>query len=177
VAYLNLEETYNFCPRCGSRRITLSEDKRIDCRDCALSLYFNPTCSAAALIFDKADRLLVVERSREPSKGCFGVPGGFSDHGERLEEVLARETKEETNLDIESARFLASFPNRYAYRGIAYSVVDVYFLARVCSFEEMKAEESEVQSIQFVDPRRIPPEKWAFDSLRHATSLWLQTQT
>lgn len=102
------------------------------------------------------------------------MPGGFTDKGERLEEVVARETKEEVNLDITSAKFFASFPNVYEFRGVAYNVTDTYFLASVDSFEGFSAEESEVAGTEFVNPAEVPDEKWAFKSLRLAIGKYLE---
>lgn len=172
----SVPEHFNFCPSCGSSSVILKQGKCIVCPDCDFTLYLNPTCSAAALIFDPAGKLLVIERAREPSKGTFGLPGGFTDLGERFEEVVVRETKEETNLDIHSARFFASFPNTYTYRGVAYAVTDTFFIAKVESFEGIVAQQGEVAGVHLVDPKTVPPEKWAFVSLRNAIAKYLAEQ-
>jgi 8-oxo-dGTP diphosphatase len=53
----------------------------------------------AILVEDNA--LLMVQRGREPGKGLWSIPGGRVEKGEYLAAALAREVKEETNLDIE----------------------------------------------------------------------------
>ncbi|EDY83296.1 hydrolase, NUDIX family, putative [Verrucomicrobiia bacterium DG1235] len=169
-------EHFNFCPSCGSNLISLDSEIRVHCDDCSFTLYSNPTCSAGALIFDDAGRLLVVERANDPSKGKYGIPGGFTDLGERLEEVVIREAKEEVNLALDSVTFFASFPNTYRHRNVAYAVTDTYFLAKVASFDAISPQESEVAGIQFVDPKTVPQEQWAFDSLRQAIALLLSEQ-
>lgn len=166
-------EHFQFCPRCGSEKLLLREGKCVECPDCDFTLYFNPTCSAGALIFDRTGKLLVVERAKDPSKGKYGIPGGFTDFGERLEEVVVRETKEETNLDIHSVRFFASFPNTYTYRDVAYAVTDSYFLAQVDSFDGIEAEAGEVAGLHLVIPQEVPAEQWAFDSLREVIAKYL----
>jgi 8-oxo-dGTP diphosphatase len=42
-----------------------------------------------------------VERGREPLKGWWSLPGGVLETGERLEEALRREVREETGLEVE----------------------------------------------------------------------------
>ncbi len=169
-------EHFNFCPSCGSSNISLREGKCIICPDCDFTLYFNPTSSAGALVFDKTGKLLVVERAKNPSKGKYGIPGGFTDFGERLEEVVVREAKEETNLDLHSVRFFASFSNTYVFRDVRYDVTDSYFLAKVDSFEDLVPEAEEVLGIHLVDPKKVPAEQWAFDSLRAAIAKYLNEQ-
>ena len=55
--------------------------------------------AVGAVIFD-GDRVLLVERSHEPLKGDWSLPGGAVEIGETLEAALTREVREETSLDI-----------------------------------------------------------------------------
>ena len=63
---------------------------------------FNPNFSGIVLI-----------KRKNPPLG-FALPGGFVDYGERVEEALKREMKEETNLNvkIEKLQGIYSDPNR-----------------------------------------------------------------
>lgn len=53
-----------------------------------------------ALIIDR-DRILMVQRGKQPLKGWWSVPGGAVETGEHLTEALRREVLEETGLAAE----------------------------------------------------------------------------
>jgi len=62
--------------------------------------YSAPRVGVGAFITDGAGRLLLVKRLRAPEAGCWGLPGGKVDFGERLVETVAREILEEVGLVI-----------------------------------------------------------------------------
>jgi len=77
----------------------------------------------------KDDRILVIKRSER--EDCFAnlwdIPGGKIEFGERLDDALKREIKEETSLDVDVLIPVAAwsfFRNRETY------VVGITFLCR-----------------------------------------------
>lgn len=46
-------------------------------------------------------RILLAQRDHEPLKGWWSLPGGALETGERLEDGLRREIREETGLEVE----------------------------------------------------------------------------
>ena len=67
-----------------------------------------PILGVGALIF-RRDRILLVQRGREPLKGYWSLPGGVLEVGEQLKEAVASEVKEETGLDVEPAAVVEIF--------------------------------------------------------------------
>lgn len=67
-----------------------------------------PYLGVGALIFDN-HRVLLVERAKEPLKGWWSLPGGILETGERLEEGIRREVREETGLEIDRLTFFEIF--------------------------------------------------------------------
>src|SRR5512142_2673335 len=63
-----------------------------------------PEPTVGALIFNAEDKLFLM--SSHKWKGKWVVPGGHIELGERMEDALRREVKEETNLDIRDIEFI-----------------------------------------------------------------------
>jgi ADP-ribose pyrophosphatase YjhB (NUDIX family) len=72
-----------------------------------------PLVGVAAVVFDGAGRVLLVQRGREPRKGSWGLPGGLIDVGEALLDAVRREVREETGLEIAVRELLTAFEPIY----------------------------------------------------------------
>ncbi len=55
------------------------------------------------------DRVLLVERAREPLKDYWSLPGGVLEVGELAEDAVRREVREETGLDIRVEKLVDVF--------------------------------------------------------------------
>lgn len=119
-----------------------------------------------------ADEILLIRRSKDPGKGKYGVPGGFVDMGETVEDALVREIREEVNLEVAEIKFLASFPNEYHFHGVAYAVIDMYFTCLVESTEFLSIDPAEVESVHLCRPEEVDEDQMAFASARKAVRLF-----
>ncbi len=54
-------------------------------------------------------KVVLIRRKNPPFQGCFALPGGFVEVGERVEEAAVREAKEETGLDVELLKLLGVY--------------------------------------------------------------------
>ena len=59
----------------------------------------HPVLGVGALIFED-NKVLLIERGKEPLKGYWSLPGGAVETGERLEDAVRRELLEETGLHV-----------------------------------------------------------------------------
>jgi len=67
-----------------------------------------PSVTADGIVV-KGDKLLLIRRGREPFKGGYALPGGFLEYGERAEDCVVREVKEETGLKTEVVRLVGVY--------------------------------------------------------------------
>jgi 8-oxo-dGTP diphosphatase len=67
-----------------------------------------PVLGVGALIFNR-NRILLVERGKEPLKGYWSLPGGVLETGETLEQGVIREVREETGLEVKPLWVLEIF--------------------------------------------------------------------
>jgi ADP-ribose pyrophosphatase YjhB (NUDIX family) len=91
---------WNFCPICG-KALVIADDGQSDrphCADCRRFYYSNPVPAACCIVRGEGSELLFVQRSVEPAKGLWTLPGGFVELGETTSEAALRELKEETDL-------------------------------------------------------------------------------
>jgi len=61
-----------------------------------------------AIIKDEAGRLLLIQRGHEPETGRWSLPGGRVEPGETDEQAVARETREETGLQVTCGALVGS---------------------------------------------------------------------
>jgi 8-oxo-dGTP pyrophosphatase MutT (NUDIX family) len=181
---------FRFCPSCRSEKITFEKNK-FRCPDCGFVYYHNTAAAVACFIHipdfpsesgAREERILFLERGREPGLGKLDLPGGFIDPGESVFEGLARELREELGWTLPRGenpekRFslFASFPNIYPYKGIVYNTCDMFFTVSVpgLSEKDISLQKSEVRGARFLKPGEIDPENVAFESVKRAISVYI----
>ncbi len=110
----------NFCNRCGSNQI-LTEVQMLKCNNCELEIYLNPKPSTS-IIFYTGNQVLIAKRARDPYKGKWGLPGGFMENGENLEECTHREVMEELGIESTDPKYFCSiYCPEYEYQGENYT--------------------------------------------------------
>ena len=87
--------------------------------------YKNPKLTVDGIV--ESDKMvLLVKRRKEPFKNMWALPGGFVNYGEKVEDAVIREVKEETGLDTRVERLFGVYsdPDRDP-RGHTVSIVFV----------------------------------------------------
>ncbi len=121
-------KTYAFCPWCGKKLVEKDVDHRTRkiCEACGFVHYRNPV-PAAGVIHVENGRVLLVKRKFEPREGMWTLPAGFMEADEDAWSCAVRETKEETNLDVEIIRLFEVYS---AFDDPRTAVVLILYLVR-----------------------------------------------
>lgn len=164
---------FQYCPKCGSARFGIHNEKSKQCADCGFVYYFNPSSATVALILNAKNELLVCRRAKEPAKGTLDLPGGFVDMNETGEEGVIREVKEETGLTVKEVSYLFSLPNIYVYAGFPVHTLDMFFLCKVDDTGHFKAMD-DVSDSFFVPLSEINPEEFGLGSIKKGLKRFLQ---
>jgi 8-oxo-dGTP diphosphatase len=113
-----------------------------------------PFLGVGALIFE-AGQILLVERAKEPLKGFWSLPGGIVEAGEKLEDAICREVREETGLEIEPVSLFEIFerimPDAEGRAEYHYVLMD--YLCRVTGGELAAA--SDVSQAAWVEEQNL----------------------
>ncbi len=59
-----------------------------------------PMVGVGAVVFNKNEKVLLIQRSKDPSAGLWALPGGLVELGEELKKACAREIMEECNIKV-----------------------------------------------------------------------------
>jgi nucleoside triphosphatase len=111
-----------------------------------------PEATVGALIVNPKGDVLIVRSIKWSDK--FTVPGGHIELGERAENAIKREVKEETGLDVEPVKLLliqqAIYPTNY------YKHEHFIFMDFLCQTEstEVKLDGRELQEYIWVSPEK-----------------------
>lgn len=101
------------CTHCGSalQAISLREDggdkQRLRCPDCGWTHWNNPTPVLAAIV-EIGDKVLLARNAAWPAQ-MFALIAGFMEAGESPQQGIAREVKEETDLDVRASTLVGAY--------------------------------------------------------------------
>jgi mutator protein MutT len=159
-------KVWKCCPYCGSQEISWENGThKMHCATCTKSFYINAASAVIALIRDDEGRFLFTRRKNEPAAGKLDFPGGFVDIGERAEDAVIREVKEELDLNLTGVKYYTSMPNRYLFGGIVYFTLDLVYLCKCGDLSGISAND-DISDFVFVDINDVKPENLGLESVK-----------
>ncbi|MDW3650066.1 MAG: NUDIX hydrolase [Bacteroidia bacterium] len=160
----------NYCSNCGSeqlvKKIPEGDNRpRICCENCDSIHYRNPKMVVGCLPVWEG-KILLCKRAIEPRKGYWGLPAGYLENKESVEEGALRETLEESGAEVDIVRMHA------IYNIPRISQVYIFFLADMRGPELDPGEESLEAKLFELD--EIPYEEMAFPSSSYAIRKYIE---
>ncbi|MGL4805397.1 MAG: NUDIX domain-containing protein [Bacteroidales bacterium] len=167
-------DLFQYCPKCGKKAFDSVNEKAKRCQLCGYTYYMNPSAAVAVFILNpEKTALLVATRAKEPAKGTFDLPGGFTDLNETVEEAVVREVFEETNLNVSKLNYMFSIPNSYEYSGLIVPTMDLFFEVEVDNLTDLIPAD-DVAECEFIDLDKIDPVKFGLKSVSKAVSRYIK---
>ncbi len=108
-----MSNAYRFCPSCAATLEYMAsledggEKQRLRCVACGWTHWNNPTPVLAAVI-QYQDKILLAQNAAWKGK-VYALITGFMEAGETPQEGVAREVKEETNLDVRELHLIGVY--------------------------------------------------------------------
>ncbi len=119
---------WNYCPACATPLAMIAQEEdggaveRLRCPACGFTHWNNPVPVLAAIV-EVGGRVLLARNAAWPGK-MFALITGFMEAGETPRDGIAREVKEETNLDVRALNLVGVYDfQRMNQVIIAYHVV------------------------------------------------------
>lgn len=152
------EREFNYCPMCGGKLQFASVDgrKRKICRTCGFVDYKNPL-PCVSIIGIRGDKIVLIKRGIEPSKGSWAPPSGFMEFGEKPEEAALRELYEETSLKGKIIDLLGVHSQNVKIYG---SLVIIIFFVKITNGDIRAGDDA--ADAKFFNLDEVPKMKHAF---------------
>jgi ADP-ribose pyrophosphatase YjhB (NUDIX family) len=151
-------KTHLFCPICGTKYPNdQNKNYHKHCSHCNYTYFENQRTATGAIIIYQ-QKLLMVKRAIEPSKGMWDFPGGFVEPTEHPEQTIIREIKEELGIDGQIIKLFGIYaPNPYLYQDKINYVCDIFYLVKPMSTKFKPTDD--VSSYQWFPIDKLPPKK------------------
>lgn len=174
---------HRFCACCGHATAPEAGGQHRRCQnpDCGAEHFPRTDPVVIMLVEDGQGRILLGRQAHFP-KGNFSALAGFVDQGERIEEAVQREIREEVGINVENVRYIASqpwpFPSSLMIGCFATALnttlhIDTHELEQARWFTREEAEAMLVASLNKDEnaPLRLPP---SLAIAHHLIRHWLE---
>jgi ADP-ribose pyrophosphatase YjhB (NUDIX family) len=108
-------------------------------------------CGVVGVVRDEEGNVLLLRHRLWPPGRQWGFPGGYARKGERHEDTIAREVREETGLAVRAGRLL-TVSSGYKYR------IEVYYEATLTGgLDGLRLDPREILDARLFPPDELPP--------------------
>jgi len=121
--------------------------------DANLKKYTGKTSTAIIPCSD--DKILLIKRNTKPFKDYWALPGGRMDPGEKIEQTVVREVKEETGLYVAIVSVVGDYVEKGVKDDIEYEYYPTCFAVKPVG-GELRKQDSEIQEIKAFSLDALP---------------------
>jgi NAD+ diphosphatase len=155
-----------FCGRCGAENADVPGGVERRCQACGKE-EFPRICPAVIVIITNDEDKILLARNKKFKAGLYSLVAGFNEAGESLEDTVAREIREEVNIEIKDAVYVRSqpwpFPNSLM----------LGFSARYAS-GEIHPDGVEIEDARWFERGGLPDLPGEGSLSRYLIKLWLE---
>lgn len=149
---------YKYCPLCGSE-LSIRHEEHTQRKFCQKDnwTYYPRVATSCIGVIVRDSQVLMVKRNRDPYRGTWMFPSGFTEYGEHPEEAVIREILEETGLKTIKVELKGIMQAIDDYREPGHFL----FVYKVeVEDGEIKTDEEENQAIDWFDISNPPEIGW-----------------
>ena len=111
--FRNWFKNIKFCSHCGGVLIPSESDYGRKCENCG-AVFYSPISPAVITAIEHEGKLLLAHNTAWPETR-YSIIAGFVEPGERLEDTVRREIREEVSIEVKNLKYFGSqtwpFPN------------------------------------------------------------------
>ncbi len=147
LGLINWHNASRFCGKCGASQVDHDKEIARRCTACGGVTY--PRISPAVIVaVEKGGKILLARHSYR-NQDMYACVAGFLEHGETLEECVAREVREEIGIEIRNIRYAGSQSWPYP---------DQFMIAFRAEWEsgEIHVDPSEILEAKWFDRDNLP---------------------
>lgn len=115
LGLVNWHHATRYCTRCGSPLVDHDHELARHCTGCGNLIF--PRISPAIIVLVSKGNTVLLARHAARNQDTYACLAGFLEHGETLEQCVAREVREETGIEIKNIRYVGSqswpFPDQF----------------------------------------------------------------
>jgi NAD+ diphosphatase len=155
-----------FCGSCGAANVDVPGGAERRCPVCGREEFPRVSPAVIVIITDDENRILLAHNKRFRA-GLYSLISGFNESGENLEDTVAREVREEVNIEVKDIVYIRSqpwpFPNSLM----------TGFCARYSS-GEIRPDGVEIEDARWFGRDNLPELPGEGSLSRYLINLWLE---
>jgi 8-oxo-dGTP diphosphatase len=111
--------------------------------------------TSTAIIPYPDNKILLIKRNTKPFKDYWALPGGRMDPGEKIEQTVVREVKEETGFEVCIVNVVGDYVEKGVKDDIEYEYYPTCFEVKLCG-GKLRKQDSEIQEIRVFSLDALP---------------------